>query len=143
MKRIAAVLMGLATVLVSWTGASAKQSSDFALLNGPGGDTSVQCGARRGGGAGSFVYHVTMTNHGTGGGVLVTYADGDTVEYLVPPGGSFSFSQAAGGTKNVDDLIVVSASAGAVLVGSMSALFDPGVQPHPDLTPNFCTTTGP
>jgi hypothetical protein len=82
-----------------------------------------------------------MTNVGAAGGIRVTYADADFVEYQVPAGASFSFSQAAGGTKDVDDLITVTATGGAVLIGSMSALLDEGSQPHPTLAPDFCTTT--
>ena len=141
MKRWLALGIGLAALFGSWTVAGAAQRSDFALLNMPGGDTSVQCGARRGNGPGSFVYYVTMTNLGAAGSIHVLYADGDTVDYAIPAGGSFSFSQAAGGTKNVDDLIKVSGTAGTSLVGSMSALLDPGVQSHPTLAPNFCTTS--
>jgi hypothetical protein len=141
MKRWLALLLGLVGVVGSWAVASAAQRSDFALLNMPGGDTSVQCGARRGNGPGSFTYHVTMTNVGAAGFVRVDYADGDFVGYQIPAGGSFSFSQAAGGTKSVDDLIRVRGTGGAVLVGSMSALFDTGAHPHPALAPHFCTTS--
>ena len=141
MKRWMALAMGLGALLGSSTLTGAAQRSDFALLNMPGGDTSVQCGARRGNNPGSFTYFVTMTNFGATGFIRVDYADGDLVQYQIPAGGSFSFSQAAGGTKNVDDLIKVSGSGGAVLVGSMSALLDPGVQPHSALAPNFCTTS--
>jgi hypothetical protein len=144
MKRWLALSVGFAAVLGSWTVASAKQRSDFALLNGPGGDTSVQCGTKRGNGAASFVYYVTMSNVASvPGGVRVTYGDTDFVDYQIPAGGSFSFSQAAGGTKNVDDLITVTAVGGAVLVGSMSVLVDTGAQPHPALAPHYCTTTRP
>jgi hypothetical protein len=37
--------------------------------------------------------------------------------------------------------VTVSGVNGAVLVGSMSALVDPGAQPHPALAPSYCTTT--
>jgi len=141
MRRWLAVGVGLAALLGSWTVAAARQNTDFALLNMPGGDTSVQCGARRGSQAGSFVYYVTMANLGAAGSIRVTYADGDLVDYPIAAGTSFSFVQAAGGTKNVDDLITVTGTGGAVLVGSMSALLDSGVQPLPTLTPNFCTTS--
>jgi hypothetical protein len=143
MKQWMALSVGLATILASAGGASAKQGAAFALLNGPGGDTSVQCGAKRGSGPASFVYHVTMTNVAVeAGAVRVTYANGTFVDYQIPAGGSFSFSQAAGSTKNVDDLITVSATAPAVLVGSMSVLLDTGAQAHAALAPSFCTTTG-
>jgi hypothetical protein len=140
MKRWVALSLGIVALLGSSTPGDAKQRSDFALLNGPGGDASVQCGAKRGNGPASFVYFVTMTNVGDAGAIRVTYADNDTVDYQIPAGGSFSLSQAAGGTKNVDDLVTVSAVEPAVLVGSMSALVDPGAQPHPALAPSYCTT---
>lgn len=145
MKQWVALSVGLAAILASSGAASAKQGAAFALLNGSGGDTSVQCGAKRGGGPASFVYHVTMTNVGPGAGtVRVTYADSTFVEYQIPAGGSFSFSQAAGSTKNVDDLITVSSGTGtAVLVGALSVLLDTGAQAHATLAPSFCTTTGP
>jgi hypothetical protein len=140
MKQWVALSLGIA-VLGSWSTGDARQRSDFALLNGPGGDTSVQCGAKRGNGPASFVYFVTMTNvAAVPGAIRVTYADNDFVDYLIPAGASFSFSQAAGGTKNVDDLVKVTAENGAVLVGSMSALVDPGAQPHPTLAGSYCTT---
>ena len=143
MKQTVLVSVAVVALLASSTIASAKQTSDHALLNGPGGDTSVQCGSKRGNGPASFVYFVTMTNVGGAGFIRVTYADNDFVDYQVPAGGSFSFSQAAGGTKNVDDLITVTARGDAILTGSMSALFDEGAKPHPSLAPNFCTTTTP
>jgi hypothetical protein len=144
MKQTVMLSVALVALAAFSTVASAKQQSDHALLNGPGGDTSVQCGSKRGNGPASFVYFVTMTNVAlVPGAIRVTYADNDFVDYLIPAGGSFSFSQAAGGTKNVDDLITVTATGGAILIGSMSALLDEGAKPHPSLAPNFCTTTTP
>ncbi len=143
MKQTVMLSVALVALLASSTVATAKQRSDHALLNGPGGDTSVQCGSKRGNGPASFVYYVTMTNVGAAGFIRVTYADSDFVDYQIPAGGSFSFSQAAGGTKNVDDLVTVTATGGAILVGSMSALLDEGAKPHPSLAPSFCTTTTP
>jgi hypothetical protein len=133
--------LGLVALLASSTAATAKQSSAFALLNS--GDTSVQCGAKRGGSVASFVYHVAVTNIGLLGAVRVTYADSTFVDYQIPAGGSFSFSQAGGSTKNVDDLITVSGTGGAILVGAISVLLDTGAQPHAALAPNFCATNSP
>jgi hypothetical protein len=139
MKHWVALSVGVAAVLGSWSVGDARQRSDFALLDV--GDTSVQCGAKRGNGPASFIYFVAMTNvSGAPAAMRVIYADQDSVDYQVPIGGSFSFSQAAGSTKNVDDVVtVISVPAGA-LVGSMSALVDPGAQPHPSLSPSYCTT---
>ena len=143
MKQSLILSVALAAILTSTTVASAKQKSDHALLNEPGGDTSVQCGSKKGEGRpSSFVYYVTMRNVAISDGFIrVTYADTDFVEYPIPAGGAFSFSQAAGGTKNVDDLITITGTGGATLVGALSALFDEGSQPHPTLAPDFCTTT--
>jgi hypothetical protein len=144
MKQALILSMAFVTLLASSTVAGAKQNSDHALLNGPGGDTSVQCGARRGNAPAAFVYYVTMTNlGGVAATVVVTYADSDSVAYQIPAGGSFSFSQAGGGTKNVDDLITVTANPPTSLVGSMSVLVDEGAKPHPTLAPSYCTTTSP
>ena len=135
------IIILIAALLVSVGLAGCATYSDFALFNQPGGrDTGAVCGARSAAGTApsSFVYYVTVTNQGAAGLVEVKYADGDAVRYPIPAGGSFSFSQAAGGTLKVDDLIQVHGVQGAVLLGSMS-LTTSG-SPHPDLAPSFCKT---
>ena len=85
MKQTVMLSVALVALLAFSTAASAKQQSDHALLNGPGGDTSVQCGSKRGNGPASFVYFVTMTNVAlVPGAIRVTYADNDFVDYLIP-----------------------------------------------------------
>lgn len=138
---------GILILFGSWTAASAQlgRRSDFALFDQTNGaDDGAICAVSNGGGnqARSFVYYVTVTNQGTAGFVRVTYADADFVQYQIPAGGSFSFSQAAGGTFTADSSIVVSnGGSGATLVGSVSVLTDSGAQPrHPNLPNRFCDT---
>ena len=141
---VALLSAGFIALFGSWAVTSAQNKSDFALLNEPGGDTSVQCGARQNTPQNrpiAFTYYVTMANYGAAGFVRVVYADGDLVQYPIPAGGSFSFSQAAGGTINVDDLIRVRGAGGASLVGSISLLTHLNAKPHPAVSPDFCTTS--
>jgi hypothetical protein len=143
MKRVLIVaLLGVLVVMLFgvWTPTEARQRAGMALLNQPGGNTSVKCGARRGNGPASFTYYVTVANAAADGVVEVTYADGTTVDYPIAAGASFSFSGVGGSNAGVDDVITVSGVNGASLVGSMSILVDPGAQPHLTLGPNYCTT---
>jgi hypothetical protein len=144
MKKILAIALlgalGIA-LLGAWAPADARQAAGMALLDQPGGDTSVACGARRGNGPASFTYHVTVANSDLANAetVRVQYADGSTVDYPLAAGASFSFSGVGGSTAGVDDVITVSGVNGT-LVGSMSILLDPGAKPHQSLNPNFCAT---
>jgi len=130
MKRFLAVLR-VTSGLVLLVGASAAWAdgddakSDFALFNGSAPanaspNTGAVCGAKKADRA--FVYHVTATNHGAVGAIRVRYADGDTVDYAIPAGGSFSFSQAGGSKGRADQVVRVCGVGGAVLDGSMSAI---------------------
>ena len=82
--------------------------------------TGAVCQVKKRGKA--FIYHVAVTNYGTAGVVRIRYADGDQVDYKIPVDGSFSFSQAAGNKGGADRAVRVCGAAGAILVGSMSAL---------------------
>ena len=142
--------------LVGWlsvTTDAAPPKSDFALLDGPGGDTSVQCGATTPAMVAgvpvlrptSFIVHITMTNRGdlggTNGFVRVTYQDTDFVDYAIPAGTTLQISLSGGGTVDVDQIIkVTNGGSGAVLIGQISLWTDKG-KPIAPLAPNFCTTT--
>ena len=139
--------------------------SSFALLNEPGGDTSVQCGAFKDLDSSetitgddlpaAFTLYITMGNRsdsglgGVDGGVRVTYTDGDFVDYPIAAGETVNITMAAGGFLPFDSFITVTSSPGpldgAVLIGQISLFLDSkaGV-PHPFLADNsFCTTTSP
>jgi hypothetical protein len=154
MRKIAVSMLALA--LFGWlsvTPVLAASKADFALLNMPGGDVSVQAGATGYQGnkfkPTSFVVHITMTNGGVDGHVKVAYQDGDGVNFAIAANATLQISLAGGGTPGVDQIITVTGINGAVLVGQISLITDNG-QPHPDLpgqtTPravNFCSTTRP
>ena len=132
--------------------AAGGDRSDFALFDGTDGvnpEAGAQCGAKLGSSpnAVAFTYYVTVSNWSDTLKVLkVLYADGEeNARYQIPPHTSFSFSQAAGGTPGVDDLIRVFAEGftpgvQSGLAGSMSALFPAAAKPHPSVGTNFCTT---
>ena len=130
-----------------------KTRSDFVLLDqGPTvRDVGVQCGAIRGWDhdrlkAAAFTMFITMTNRsdlgGTSGFVRVTYRDGHFVDYRIPVDTTLNMTLAAGGTVGTDDIITVTSTGGAVLVGQVSLATDRG-RPHPDLPgqdgKSFCT----
>jgi hypothetical protein len=149
MKRlVAAGLLSVMGIALSgtWTISEARQRSGFALLDQTltGGDLSVQCGARRGVGQGqasaSFTYFVTVTNAAaTAGTVEVLYGTGSTsVKYPIAAGAVLSFSGAAGSGAD-DNLITVRGADTAELVGSLSALVDPGARPPVGET-TYCKT---
>lgn len=133
-----------------------KTRSDFALLDQEPTvmDASVQCGAIRGSSdhgrmkPAAFTMFITMTNRsdlgGANGFVRVMYRDGDFVDYRIPVDTTLSMTLAAGGTVGTDDIITVTGTGGAVLVGQASLATDRG-RPHPDLPgqdgKSFCTTT--
>jgi|GEM_PF-1663708 hypothetical protein len=128
--------------------AAGGQRSDFALFDGTNPQTlefGAQCGATLGGSqAVAFTYHVTVSNWSDTVRILrVLYADGEEMaRYQIPPHTSFSFSQAAGGTAGVDDLIRVfgEGAAPVELAGSMSATFPAAAKPHPSIGQDFCAT---
>ena len=136
MKRLVAVTllcMGIVMLLGSVTAMGAvtvgsSQRTDFALFDGTNPanqpDSGAVCGAR-----GTYTYYVAVSNFGAAGVVRITYADGDFVNYQIPAGGSFSFSQAAGSTAEktgspaADRAVRLSnGGSGAQLAGSMSAI---------------------
>jgi hypothetical protein len=134
---------------------SAAPRSDFALYDQETAvaDVSVQCGATNSQGKSlkrtAFTVYITMTNRedlgGANGFVRVTYQDGDFVEYAIPVNTTLQITLSGGGTPGVDQIIKVTGTGGAVLVGQMSLSTETG-KPHGDLfgqtTPAriFCST---
>ncbi len=108
--------------------------SDFALFDGTNPanlpNAGAVCGAR-----GTYTYYVAVSNFGPAGVARITYADKDFVNYQIPAGGSFSFSQAAGSTAEktspaADRAVRLSnGGSAAQLAGSMSVMGDASVQP--------------
>lgn len=147
----------LAFALVgSWlvtTALADSPKSDFALLDEPGGDTSVYCGATKANPSDpkpvAFTMHITMTNRGDLGGangkIRVKYRDLDFVDYAIPVNTTVQISLAGGGTPGTDDVIAVcgDGAGGSVLIGQASLLTDKG-KPHPLLGgAALCITTPP
>jgi hypothetical protein len=124
------------------------QKSDFALLDQEPtvADVSVQCAASNGTKPQAFTMHVTMTNRadlgGTDGFVRVTYHDTDFVDYAIQKNTTVQISLAGGGTPGVDDVIKVTSTGGALLIGQASLITGGNAKPHPLLGgTSFCTTT--
>ncbi len=101
--------------------------ASFALLNEPGGDTSVQCSA-----SGPFTMHISMTNRGDVGGVnwfvRVTHQDLDLVDYAIPANTTVQISLIGGSSPGIDNIIKVSGDGpgGSALIGQVSALLGSG-----------------
>ena len=139
------LLSAAASARAAGAPAAGGERSDFALFDATNADTGARCGARLGSSPNpvAFTYYVAVSNLSAAVKFLkVVYADGDFVRYPIPPNSSFSFTQAAGGTANVDDLITVLSETPAPsgLVGSMSILVPAAAKPHPSVAPNFCKT---
>jgi hypothetical protein len=142
---------GLALAIFAWPLAvrADNQKSDFALFDQEGAtpDVSVQCGAQaRGQKAGPFVMYITMSNRSAIGGVSglvhVKYHDGDLVDYAIPVDTTPQISLAGGGTPGTDDVIEVTGTGGAKLVGQVSLLTQNAVKAPALLGgSSFCTTT--
>jgi hypothetical protein len=145
---------GLAlVVLAAWPIAMVhadNEKSDFALFDQEGGtpDVSVQCGAAQAGGhqPGPFTMYITMSNRSAIGGVSglvhVKYRDGDSVDYAIPVDTTVQITLAGGGTPGTDDVIEVTGTGGAKLVGQVSLMTQNGVKPKGLLGgSSFCTTT--
>ncbi|HZO81211.1 MAG TPA: hypothetical protein VFB33_05905 [Candidatus Binataceae bacterium] len=140
-----------AFLLLSLSAARAdNQKSDFALFDqeAPTPDVSVQCGAAKAAGSARapFVMYITMSNRGDIGGangfVHVKYRDGDSVDYAIPVNTSLQITLAGGSTPGTDNVIEVTGSGGAVLVGQVSIMTQNGVKPPILLGgKSFCTTT--
>src|ERR1044071_3657816 len=120
--------------------AGGGERSDFALFDGTNPQAvefGAQCGATLGSSknAAAFTYYVTVSNWSDTLKILrVLYADGEEMaRYQIPPHTSFSFTQAAGGTAGVDDLIRIfgEGTAPVELAGSVSATFPAAAKPHP------------
>lgn len=137
MKRtILVAFLTLALVAVSGLATIVEadlSKTDFALFDGTNpanapGSGAICIGSKDFKADKQFIYHVAVTNHHSGAGhVRITYADGDFVNYQIAAGGSFSLSQAAGGTGGADKGVRVSnGGSAAVIVGAMSAV---GLEP--------------
>ena len=120
--------------------------TDFALFDGTNAaapDAGVSCGARQGGNSSrvvAFTIHIAVSNFTADPAVLrVTYADGDLVRFNIPAFSSFSLTQAAGGTKNVDDLLSVTSETPGALAGAVSISTSSSARRHPTLS-SFCVT---
>ena len=124
--------------------ASGGERSDFALFDGTNAedpDAGVRCGARLGGNnVSAFTYHIAVSNFSNDVAYLrVTYADDDLVRFAIPALSSFSLSQAAGGTKDVDDTITVTSETEGALAGSVSVMVHSSAKP-PAGQDSFCVT---
>ena len=143
---VAAALVGVAMIMLSgaWTISEARQRGGVAVLDMVAGDTSVQCGARRGAGqpqsTATFVYHVTMTS-AAGGAVRLQFVGGSFIDFPIAAGGTLSFSQVGGAVPGFNDVVTITGTGTATdLQGTISALFDTGSRPHPTLAPDYCLT---
>jgi hypothetical protein len=145
---IAATMTQVGNAQTNLTRVPGGDKSDFALFDGTdptGLEAGVACGAQGGGGqAVPFTYFVTVSNWSDSVQVLrVRYNDNSIARYQIPPNGSFSFSQSAGSTMGVDDIIRVVAEDAppSGLAGSVSFLSSGAAHPHPDLGgESFCIT---
>jgi hypothetical protein len=98
---------------------------DHALIDTTGGDVSVNCKGQKNsaGDVSPFEFYASLRAFGGDAVARVTFLDGDWVDFPIPNDTSFSLSQAAGGTQDVDRKIVISRAPGSVghLVGWVSA----------------------
>ena len=108
-----AVLLA-ATVPTAATAASSGDRSDFSMFDGTdpaAKEIGVACGARQGSSQNpiAFTLFVTVSNWSDEVRVVrVLFADNtEMVRYQIQPHTSFSFSQALGHTKGVDDFVQV------------------------------------
>jgi hypothetical protein len=137
----------LATAPATWAedngGGAGAVRTDHALFdntNAADPDAGVSCGARRGNKPIAFTIHVAVSNFSNNPAVLrLTYADGDLVNFNIPPLSSYSFTQAAGGTKNVDDLLTITSETPGALAGAVSISTSASAKKHPLLS-SFCVT---
>ena len=140
------ILAALATAPAAWADDNGNRSAgrtDFALFDGTNAadpDEGVSCGARQGNKAVPFTIYVAVSNWSPDTAVLrVTYADGDVARFQIPANSSFSFVQAAGSTKNVDDLLTITSETEGALAGSVSISTSASAKKHPTLS-SFCVT---
>ena len=107
----------------------------------------MQCGAAFGRNRPApFTMHITMSNRSVIGGVNglvhVKYHDGDLVDYAIPVDTTVQITLAGGGSPGTDDIIEVSGTGGAKLVGQVSLITENGVKPNSLVSAqSFCTTT--
>src|SRR5947208_6484027 len=115
-----ALAFGAAATIFSASGAGASNPShvhDHALFDTTSGDTSVQCGSPNK----SFEFMLSLRAINADSVARVTFQDGDFVDFPIKQDTSFSLTQAAGDTRNVDRTLVVSNQGPGGLVGWVSA----------------------
>lgn len=108
--------------------------SDHALFDTTGGDYGAMCSSDK-----PFVFYLVATAYGGPSTIRITFHDGDMIEFkLLEDGDRISFTQAAGGTEGVDDLLTVTVESGDA-VGWISILTQSNASPLEPMT-NFCET---
>ena len=106
---------------------SVKGQSDHALFSSAAGDTAIYCGVELDLFVEPWTLHVAASAPSSNGKVKITFNDGDSIEFAVASGSSFSTVQALGGVPGVtggvagtppgvDDLVKVSGSGGVTLM---------------------------
>ncbi len=158
-KRSSNLTAGLALALLAMSTSALAQDgqvpaagrTDHALFDGTDAEnpeSGVTCGVRNGGGNKpvAFTIYVAVSNWCAGTAVLrLTYADPEFARFQIPGNSSFSFAQAAGGTKGVDDLLTIADEAlldgegPGCLAGAVSISTSAAGKKHPELE-SFCVT---
>jgi len=108
--------------------------TDHALFDTTGGDTGAKCSSDK-----TFEFHLVATAYGGPATIRVTFNDGDWIEFHLNEHSDWiSFTQAAGGTEGVDDVLSVTVESGNV-VGWISIRTQNGANPVSPME-NFCET---
>ncbi len=104
----------------------AKLQSDHALFSSAAGDSAIYCGVELDLFVEPWTLHVTASAPSSGGTVKITFNDGDSIEFAVAGGSSFSTTQAFGGVGGVtggsvsdfgsDDLVKITKGGGVALM---------------------------
>jgi len=112
-----------------------RDISDHALFDTTGGvDTGAKCSCDK-----TFEFYLVARAYGGPATIRITFHDGDWIEFPLEENGILSFTQAAGGTRGVDDVLTVTVESGDA-VGWISILTQSGAHPLSDTKPNFCIT---
>ena len=105
----------------------AELQSDHALFSFTDGDTAIYCGVFLDKFVEPWTLHVAASAPSSGGNVKITFNDGDSIEFAVAGGSSFSTVQGLGGVPGVtggvagtppgvDDVVKITASGGVTLM---------------------------